>query len=137
VNSYHLFGSITRERIEPQFEVADERGWRELHMWHKPGDLRRRPDYVAPHQPRVDFLLWFHGLSFQQRPLYVTMLLERLCSDPAAVAPLFRDTPPVGARAVRIAYYQYHFTSRAERRATGDYWKRTLLETAPAIPCDR
>lgn len=136
VNSYHLFASITRERIEPQFEVEDEQGWRPLHLWHKPGDPRRRPDYVAPHQPRVDFLLWFHGLSFRQRrPLYVTMLLDRLCTDPAAVAPLFRNTPPARARAARVAYYQYHFTTRAERRATGDYWKRQLLDVTEPIPC--
>jgi len=137
VSSYHLFASITRERIEPEFQVEGENGWRPLHFWHKPGDLRRRPDYVAPHQPRVDFQLWFHGLSFQyRRPLYVTMLLERLCGDPAAVAPLFSD-PPAAARAVRIAYHRYRFTTRAEHRATGDHWKRTLLDTTPAIPCDK
>jgi hypothetical protein len=137
VSSYHLFASITTERIEPELQVETERGWRPLHFWHKPGDLRRRPDYVAPHQPRVDFQLWFHGLAFRyRRPLYVTMLLERLCWDPAAVAPLFRDPAPA-ARAVRIAYYQYHFTTRAEHRATGDHWKRTLLDTTAPIPCDR
>jgi hypothetical protein len=137
VNTYHLFASITRERVEPQFEVDSGSGWRPLHLRHKPGDPHRRPDFVAPHQPRVDFQLWFHGLSFRQgRPLYVTMLLERLCSDPAAVAPLFRDAPP-RARAVRIAYYQYTFTTRAEHRARGAYWNRTLLDATDPVPCDR
>jgi len=137
VNTYHLFASITRERIEPQLEVDTGSGWRALELRHKPGDPRRRPDFVAPHQPRVDFQLWFHGLSFRvRRPLYVTMLLERLCSDPAAVAPLFREPPPA-ARAVRIAYYQYTFTTPAERRARGEWWNRTLLDTTAPIPCDR
>jgi hypothetical protein len=138
ISSYHLFGSITRERIEPQFEVlAGGSDWRPLHLWHKPGDPRRRPDYVAPHQPRVDFQLWFHGLAFGYRqPLYVRMLVERLCQDPAAVAPLFREPPPP-ARAVRIAYYRYHFTTPAERRATGAYWNRTLVDTTAPVPCDR
>jgi hypothetical protein len=137
VNTYHLFASITRERIEPQFEVDTGAGWRPLHLLHKPGDPHRRPEFVAPHQPRVDFQLWFHGLSYRyRRPLYVQMMLERLCSDPAAVAPLFRDTPP-RAHAARIAYYRYTFTSRAERRATGDYWNRTLIDTTAPVPCDR
>jgi hypothetical protein len=137
VNTYHLFASITRERIEPQFEVDTEQGWRPLHLWHKAGDPRRAPDFVAPHQPRVDFQLWFHGLSYRYgRPLYVTMMLERLCNDPAAVAPLFRD-PPAPARAARIAYYRYTFTTRAEHRARGEYWNRTLVDTTDPVPCDR
>jgi hypothetical protein len=137
VNTYHLFASITRERIEPQFEVETGAGWQPLHLWHKPGDPRRRPDFVAPHQPRVDFQLWFHGLSYRyRRPLYVTMLLDRLCADPGAVAPLFREPPPA-ARAVRVAYYRYTFTDRAEHRATGAYWNRTLVDTTAPIPCDR
>ena len=137
VNTYHLFASITRERIEPQFEVETGGDWRPLHLWHKPGDPGRRPDFVAPHQPRVDFQLWFHGLSYRyRRPLYVSMLVERLCSDPGAVASLFREPPPA-ARAVRVAYYRYTFTTRAERRATGRYWNRTLLDTTTPFPCDR
>jgi hypothetical protein len=136
VNTYHLFAAITRDRIEPQFEVQHDGAWRALDFWHKPGDVARRPDFVAPHQPRVDFQLWFYGLSYQRQPLYVLMLLERLCRDPAAVAPLFR-TSPDAPQAVRIAYYGYRFTSRAERRATGAYWNRALVDTTAPIPCDR
>jgi hypothetical protein len=137
VNTYHLFASITRERIEPQPEVETEGSWRELDLRHKPGDLTRRPDYVAPHQPRVDFQLWFHGLGFQARqPLYVASLLRHLCDDRPAVQTLFRQPLPE-ARAVRMAYYQYHFATPEERRATGRWWNRTLLGTTPAIPCDR
>lgn len=138
VNTYHLFASITRERIEPELEVSTGGQWRALAMRHKPGDPARRPGYVAPHQPRVDFQLWFHGLSFRRgRPLYVHMLLERLCHDPAAVAGLFRERPPRTPDAVRVAYVQYRFTTRAEHRATGRYWNRTPVDTAPPIPCDR
>jgi hypothetical protein len=136
VNTYHLFASITRTRIEAQFEVETAGQWRPVPLWHKPGDPRRRPDFVAPHQPRVDFQLWFYGLSFQRQPQYVLMLVDRLCRDPAAVAPLFRDPPPP-AEAVRIAYYQYRFTTPAERRATGAWWNRTLVDTTQPVPCDR
>ena len=97
VNTYHLFASITRERIEPEFQTladgpieareADDAAWTAQHLRHKPGDVTRAPDFVAPHQPRVDFRLWFYGLAFQRRPpAYVTTLLERLCEDPPAVA---------------------------------------------------
>ncbi|HVZ89750.1 MAG TPA: lipase maturation factor family protein [Polyangia bacterium] len=144
VNTYHLFASITRERIEPEFQVlpagdpekAADDAWTPLYMWHKPGDPRRAPDFVAPHQPRVDFQLWFYGLSFQRRePSYVTALVERLCEDPAAVQPLFRAPLPPHPAAVRIVFWRYQFTSRAERRATGAWWRRTRVASSRAIPC--
>jgi hypothetical protein len=136
VNSYHLFASITRERVEPQLEVESGGVWRPLSLLHKPGEPLRRPDFVAPHQPRVDFQLWFHGLRPQHQPPYLMMLLDRLCRDPTAVAPLFRERPPA-ADSVRVSYYLYRFTSRAERRATGAWWNRTLVHVTPAVPCDK
>jgi hypothetical protein len=146
VNSYHLFASITRQRIEPELQtldtpappdVADDDGrWTPQYLWHKPGDPRRAPDFVAPHQPRVDFQLWFYGLAFRRRePTYVSTLVERMCEDPAAVQPLFRQPLPPRPAAVRIVYWRYTFSSRAERRATGAWWQRARLAASRAIPC--
>jgi len=149
VNSYHLFASITRERIEPELQTLaqgdnaesagaadDDRRWTPHYLWHKPGDPRRPPDFVAPHQPRVDFQLWFYGLAFGRRePTYVTTLVERMCEDPAAVQPLFREPLPSHAAAVRIVYWRYVFTSRAERRATGAWWSRARVATSRVIVC--
>jgi lipase maturation factor 1 len=124
VNTYHLFGHITRERIEPEIQIETEHGWRAYHLRYKPGDPAASLPLVAPHQPRVDFQLWFHGLSFQRRPAYLQALLERLCRDPEAVADLFVEAPPAGARAVRVEYWRYHFTTPEERAASGAVWKR-------------
>jgi hypothetical protein len=137
VNSYHLFASVTRERIEPQFETAgDDGSWNEHDLRYKAGDPRRAPGFVAPHQPRVDFQLWFYGLAFRRRePPYVTALVEKLCNDPAAVQPLFRAPLSPHPFAVRIVYWQYQFSSAAERRATGDWWRRARLAESRAIPC--
>ena len=144
VNSYHLFASITRERIEPEFQTlaagpadaAPDTAWTPHHMWHKPGDVNRPPDFVAPHQPRVDFRLWFYGLGFQRRaPAYVTALLERLCSDPDAVQQLFRAPLPRNPAAVRIVYWQYWITSPDEERATGAWWRRARVAASRAVPC--
>jgi hypothetical protein len=143
VNTYHLFAAITRERIEPEFQTLaqerepnDDSAWTAQHLWHKPGDPRRAPDLVAPHQPRVDFRLWFYGLDFRRRePSYVSTLLERMCEDPAAVQPLFRAPLPANPRAVRIAYWQYHFTTPAEARATGAWWRRARVATGRAVIC--
>lgn len=147
VNSYHLFASITRERVEPelqtledpaQLDAAEAPGWTAHHLRYKPGDPGRAPPFVAPHQPRIDFQLWFYGLSFRRRePRYVSTLLERMCEDPAAVQPLFLAPLPRGPAAVRIAYWQYHFASVEEARATGRWWRRTWLTASRAVPCPR
>jgi hypothetical protein len=145
-NTYHLFASITRERIEPEFQTladgpveereTDDDAWTAQHFRHKPGNVTRAPDFVAPHQPRVDFRLWFYGLDFQRRvPTYVSTLLERLCEDPGAVQPLFRTPLPPQPAAVRLVFWQYQFTSPAEKRATGAWWRRTRLATLRALPC--
>jgi hypothetical protein len=146
VNSYHLFASITRERIEPELQTLaeaapvdsadDDARWTPHDLWHKPGDPRRAPDFVAPHQPRVDFQLWFYGLAFRRRePTYVSTLVERMCEDPSAVQPLFREPLPPHPVAVRIVYWRYVFASRAEQHATGAWWSRARVAVSRAIPC--
>jgi lipase maturation factor 1 len=146
VNSYHLFASVTRERIEPQFETRDvaltpaedDAAWTERDLRYKPGDPRRAPGFVAPHQPRVDFQLWFYGLAFQRRePPYVTALVEKLCNDAASVQPLFRDPLSPHPTAVRIVYWQYKLASAAERRASGLWWQRARAAESRAIDCSR
>ena len=58
---------------------------------------------VAPHQPRVDFQLWFHGLAVRSVPAYVATLLDRLCHNAEAVQPLFADALPPQLKHVRFS----------------------------------
>lgn len=152
VNSYHLFASVTRDRIEPEIQtlgaasVADatppdaapDEAWIGHDLRHKPGDVMRPPDFVAPHQPRVDFQLWFYGLSFERRePAYVAALLERVCEDAPAVQPLFRALLPSSPRAVRLVFWRYQFTSPTEARATKAWWRRARIAVGRALPCPK
>jgi hypothetical protein len=133
INTYHLFGHITRERIEPEFQLQTGGVWQPFDLHHKPGDVMRRPDFVAPHQPRVDFQLWFFGLSYQRGlPDYVAALLNRLCRDPAAVQPLFRQPLPANPDAVRIAFWRYHFSQPGEPDAG---WTREPTAAMRPLSC--
>ncbi len=135
-NVYHLFGHITRERIEPQFQTELAGLWSEHDLRYKPGAPGRAPPYVAPHQPRVDFRLWFYGLSFRRgMPRYVDTLLRRLCRDPAAVQPLFTSALPAAPEAVRIVFYRYHMSSWQERASSGDYWTREMIAATRPRSC--
>jgi hypothetical protein len=136
VNTYHLFAAITRERIEPEVQTFDGAAWRAHDLRHKPGDPTRAPHLVAPHQPRVDFQLWFYGLGYRRgAPQYVTELLDRVCHDPAVVQTLFREELPERPASARMAFFRYHFTTPAERRATGAWWKRELVGTMQPVNC--
>ena len=138
INTYHLFAAVTRERIEPEFQVKSTDGdaWTPLVFKYKAGPVDRPPPFVAPHQPRVDFLLWFYGLSFARRqPGYVSGLIGRLCEDPGTVQQLLAEPPPHDIRYVRVAFWDYGFTSADQRRATGAWWSRHLVQTSAEIRC--
>jgi hypothetical protein len=128
LNAYHLFAHMTLVRKEVVIEGrAGDGPWQAYELRYKPGDPDRAPPFVAPHQPRVDFQMWF--LTLGGRARYFDRLLELLGSRPAAVASLFArdpfpDAPP---DELRLAFYRYRFTDRATRRATGAWWSRESL----------
>jgi hypothetical protein len=128
INAYHLFASMTLVRREAVFEgTADGTTWTPYEFRYKPGSTDRPPPFVAPHQPRVDFQLWFLFLG-NRGARWAEALLERLLHEPSAVAPLFTADafPSEAPRAVRIAVYRYRFSDRATRAATGAWWTREL-----------
>jgi hypothetical protein len=136
-NVYHLFGHITRKRIEPQLELLDEKGlWSEVDLRYKPGDVMRSPSLIAPHQPRVDFSLWFYGLGFRRgMPQYVHNLLDRVCHDRDVVQPLF-DTPlPKTVVAVRVAFFSYRFATPKQREQSGAIWTREPIGALTERSC--
>ena len=138
VNTYHLFSQITRERNEPEIQSWDGREWRAHPFKYKPGPVDRRPPFVAPHQPRVDFRLWFYGLSYERgTPTFVTTLLERACQVPRSLDGLLAEPLPAEPVAVRVVLWRYHFTSEEERAETGAWWRRDPLEGGAQKSCGR
>ncbi len=127
VNSYGLFAMMTTTRPEIIVEgSADGATWLPYEFKWKPGDLKRRPAIVAPHQPRLDWQMWFAALGdYRQNPWFVKFLVRLLQGSPEVVALLernpFPDRPP---RLVRAVLYEYRFTDRASRAKTGAWWRR-------------
>ena len=119
--------------------TAADAVWTAHDLRHKPGDPARAPDFVAPHQPRVDFQLWFYGLAFERRePSYVAHAGRTDVQRPGGRRLAVPRAPlPEHPDAVRIVYWRYHFTTRAERRATGAWWRRESIGATRAVPCDR
>ncbi|MGH9408927.1 MAG: lipase maturation factor family protein [Vicinamibacterales bacterium] len=142
VNTYGAFGSVTRERNEIAIEgttdetITDKTIWREYPFKGKPGDVARRPSQIAPYHLRLDWLMWFAAMDTpQDEPWFPPLLLHLLQGDPATLGLLggnpFPDHPPVW---IRAQLYRYQFTTPAERKATGHWWKRTFVgEYFPAV----
>jgi hypothetical protein len=130
ISGYGLFVSMTTERPEIILEGShDGVTWLPYELPYKPGRLDRRPGFVAPLQPRLDWQLWFAALGDVQWEPWLITTMHHLSKGTPSVLRLFAhdpfpDAPP---RYVRAAYYDYRFTSPAELRATGRWWKRTWL----------
>jgi predicted DCC family thiol-disulfide oxidoreductase YuxK len=127
VNTYGLFAVMTTERIEIILEgSADGETWQPYEFKYKPGDLNRAPAWVAPHQPRLDWQMWFAALSnYQANPWFASLTLRLLEGSPEVAGLLesnpFPRQPP---RYIRATAYEYTFSDRETRCRTGAWWKR-------------
>ncbi len=134
INGYGLFRVMTTKRPEIIIEASnDGLTWTEYELPWKPGDPQRRPRFVAPHQPRLDWQMWFAALNPDGNAYWLSNLAQRLLEGSPAVVDLFAWSPDAPPRYIRFMYYRYEFTDPATRRATGRWWQRERLGplTAP------
>jgi uncharacterized membrane protein YhaH (DUF805 family) len=122
-NGYGLFAVMTTTRPEIVVEGSmDGVHWQAYGFRWKPGDPRERPRLAAPHQPRLDWQMWFAALGdVRQNPWFVNLLVRLLEGSPEVLALLewnpFPRQPP---RYVRAVMYDYHFTRWGESA----WWRR-------------
>jgi lipase maturation factor 1 len=128
-NHYGLFAVMTTSRFEFVFEGSqDGNDWQEYEFRWKPGDPKRAPRQAAPHQPRLDWQMWFAALQPNYVEPWLKNLIVRLLEgSPAVLALLDRnplpETPP---KFIRLTVYRYSFTDAATRRSQGLWWNRSL-----------
>ncbi|KAF7662071.1 hypothetical protein LDENG_00247040 [Lucifuga dentata] len=134
VNSYGLFRRMTGVGGRPEVVIEgsnDGVTWTEIEFMFKPGNLSASPPVVTPHQPRLDWQMWFAALGTNAQAPWFTSLLYRLLQGKRDVIELiqtevsqypFHQQPPAYLRAHR---YKYWFT---EPKADGSYpqrwWRR-------------
>ncbi|MDX2093046.1 MAG: lipase maturation factor family protein [Kofleriaceae bacterium] len=128
INAYGLFAVMTTHRPEIVIEGSDDGViWHAYEFRDKPGDLKRPPRLIAPHQPRLDWQMWFAALG-PPRGWFVRVLARLLEGSPAVqgllAATPFADHPPTYVRAL---LYEYRMTDRETRRRTGAWWQRELI----------
>ncbi len=128
-NHYGLFAVMTTSRPEIVVEGSDDGVvWKEYEFKYKPGDVKRRPGFVAPHQPRLDWQMWFAALgNYRQNPWFINFCYRLLQGSPEVISLLAKNPfPQAPPRYIRAVVYDYHFTDFAMRRKTGAWWRREL-----------
>ena len=133
-NSYGLFRVMTKERREIVLEGSnDGQTWKTYEFKWKPGDPNRRPSFVEPHLPRLDWQMWFAALrpNYQSTPWFPNLVYRMLEGSDGVLGLLktnpFQDAPPA---MIRAQLYDYRFTNHGD----DGWWKREYVgEYAPAV----
>ncbi|HBU48038.1 MAG TPA: hypothetical protein DEB46_06970, partial [Myxococcales bacterium] len=117
----------------------DGKSWAPYRLPYKPEAVAAAPKQIAPHMPRLDWLMWFAALHPAQRPPHwFQQLLFSLLEARPAVLELF-DTTPFGSerpRYLRVQAMEYRFTRNNEeaywnQRPRGLWLQPIRLEASP------
>jgi hypothetical protein len=131
VNGYGLFAVMTTTRPELIVEGSnDGQTWQAYEFRYKPGDLHRAPSWIAPHQPRLDWQMWFAALDRFGGSPWLERFCHRLLEGTPAVLDLlavnpFAEAPP---RFVRVMRADYHVAPLDVHRREQVWWARDPLQ---------
>jgi hypothetical protein len=134
ISGYGLFRVMTTERPELVIEGSrDGERWEPYELRYKPGAVDRRPGFVAPFHPRLDWQLWFAALSPRASYPWLQVLARRLRDGEPEVLGLFAVNPfgREPPKLVRAVLYDYRFSTVEERRRAGAWWVREPLGIMP------
>jgi predicted DCC family thiol-disulfide oxidoreductase YuxK len=136
-SGYGLFRVMTKDRREIVIEGSqDGIKWAAYDFKWKPGDPNRAPAWCAPHQPRLDWQMWFAALSTAGHNHWFIRLVGCLLENKPDVTRLLATNPfpEAGPAYIRGRFYRYRFTSSEEHQRTGAWWKREELgEYLPTV----
>ena len=95
------------------------------------------PGLVQPHQPRLDWQMWFAALSDVRQNRWFVGLVVRLLEGAPGVLQLleknpFPDRPP--RYCARQSNYRYRFATEEEHKRSGAWWtRRDQREYLPTV----
>nr|CAD7203946.1 unnamed protein product [Timema douglasi] len=131
-NSYGLFRRMTGVGGRPEVIIVGsnnmEGPWKEYNFLYKPGNVNNTPPFVAPHQPRLDWQMWFAALGTYHQNPWLMSLTYRLLTGQKEVLNLldtarnpFPGKPP---KYIKANLYHYHYTPWSQRWTGGPWWTR-------------
>jgi len=130
VNGYGPFAVMTTERQEIIVEGSDDgENWLAYEFKYKPGDIAKPLSWNIPHQPRLDWQMWFAALGEVYQYPWFLRFMHKLQQGSAPVLALLEKNPfpKHPPRFIRTSLYHYQFTTREARKQTGQIWKRAYI----------
>ncbi|KAJ9576239.1 hypothetical protein L9F63_006901 [Diploptera punctata] len=130
-NSYGLFRRMTGVGGRPEVILEGSNHidgpWQEFNFLYKAGNVNSTPPFVAPHQPRLDWQMWFAALgTYHQNPWLMSLAYRILHGQPEVLQLLdtakspFPTKPP---KYLKASLYHYHYTPWSQRMS-GTWWTR-------------
>lgn len=129
VNNYGPFAVMTTRRDEIIVQGSkDGMQWRDYQFKYKPGRPNKALGWNIPHQPRLDWQMWFAALAPPRVGSWFDRFLKKLLQGSPQVLALlaenpFPEQPP---KYIRAMLYRYGYTSLQQRRLSGNIWQRRL-----------
>ena len=130
INNYGPFAVMTTERNEIIIEGSqDGEHWLEYGFKYKPDVVDKLLSWNIPHQPRLDWQMWFAALSELQPGSWFEKFMQRLQEGSPEVLALlahnpFAKQPPAYLRAY---LYRFTYTPPDQRAISGHIWNREKL----------
>lgn len=136
VNSYGLFRRMTGVGGRPEIIIEGsnslDSGWKEINFLYKPGNKGSSPPFIVPHQPRLDWQMWFAALgTYKENPWLASFMYRLLMAQPEVLNLIDLRSYPFHTKApkyLRAHLYTYKFTPfehKAREPNMDDWWIRT------------
>uniref|UniRef100_A0A8D2Q8S4 Lipase maturation factor n=1 Tax=Varanus komodoensis TaxID=61221 RepID=A0A8D2Q8S4_VARKO len=137
-NSYGLFRRMTGVGGRPEVVLEgshDKQAWTEIEFMYKPGNTSALPPVLIPHQPRLDWQMWFAALGPHSHSPWFASFVYRLLQGKTEVIRLVQAEEsgyPFAARPptyIRAQLYKYWFTRSSEDGSLPqNWWRRQWVE---------
>ena len=135
---FHLFPTMQTERQELRIVGSyDGQTWEPYLFRYKPDALNKAPQFIVPHQPRLDWMMWFVPPQWPDTGFWFEPFLQALRQNRAAVTRLLARNPFEGRappNMLRVLAYRYRFTTPQERARAGNWWAAEYLGEYPDVP---
>ena len=136
VNSYGLFGGVTKKRYEIVLKgtldkvITPQTKWIEYSIPCKPGDIQRTPCILSPYHYRITWQIWFAAMgNYQYNPWLVHWVFKILHGNDTALSLLennpFPKSPPTF---IKADLYQYEFTNPYKGSKVFNWYKRKWIK---------
>ncbi|CAI9582626.1 unnamed protein product [Staurois parvus] len=143
-NSYGLFRRMTGVGGRPEVVVEgsyDKETWTEIEFMYKPGNISAAPPIITPHQPRLDWQMWFAALGHHSQSPWFTSFVHRLLQGNQDVVRLVQNDEslyPFSTRPphyIRAQLFKYWFTENGQTGQTASHWwrRRHVEEYFPTV----